>query len=63
MPHGNLATSAPQSARTDGALASMNYTEECPHLPEEMSILEIARRRRRAVTGESHVVSPKMEKQ
>lgn len=29
-----------QSARTDGSLASLNYIEECPHHPEEMSILE-----------------------
>lgn len=65
MPHGNLADSVPQSARTDGSLASLNYTEECPHLPEEMSILEIALRRRKAVAGpsESHMVSPRMEKQ
>lgn len=65
MPHGILAASPPQSARTDGSLASPNHTGECPHLPEEMSIPEIALRRRKAVVGpgESHTVSPKMEKQ
>lgn len=47
VPHGNLDAPAPQSVRTDGSLVSPYYTKEDPHLPEEVNILQIPRRRRK----------------
>lgn len=65
VPHGNLDAPAPQSVGTDGSLVSLNYAEEYPYLPEEVNILQIPPRRRKAFPGPvgSQMASSKMGKQ